>query len=169
MLPASVQQFVDAQVNPQPQAESQPDPLHMKLPSSSSVNPARGGRAKHIGIKPAKRSSTAAGVSRTEEMPQTTRIKKRRAKRAQSVVEASETEADEETLHQRKRRLVAAQLFGDIIANLDKVPEETETSEAFVQEDAANPEAVDQDRINTDDIQMDFDREAPTSNANDVV
>ena len=171
LLPASVQQFVDAQVNPQPQAESRPDPLDLTVPSSSTVTPARGGRTKHLGTKPAKRSSTATGVSRTEEMPQTTRIKKRRANKAQSVDEPSETEADEETLHQRKRRLVAAQLFGDIIATLDKVPEETETPEAFVQEDAANPEAVNQERIQTEDplIEMDFDREAPTSNANDVV
>ncbi|KAK1399720.1 hypothetical protein POM88_009583 [Heracleum sosnowskyi] len=52
---------------------------------------------------------------------------------------------------------------------MDKVPEEIEAPEAFVQEEAANPEAVNQDRRNTDDIEMDFDREAPTSKANDVV
>ncbi|KAK1379154.1 hypothetical protein POM88_025898 [Heracleum sosnowskyi] len=152
--------------------------------------------------------NTEAGVSRPEEMPQKTRLKKRRANRAKSVVEASETETDEETLHQRKRRLVAAHLFGAINVNMDRVSEETEAPaseneeivtetvpqdtpaivveeeilyanedrvfvnteapEVFVQEDAANTEAVNLDRINTDANLMDLDLEAPTFKVNVV-
>ncbi|KAK1380289.1 hypothetical protein POM88_027033 [Heracleum sosnowskyi] len=205
LLPASVQQFVDAQT----QAESQPEPLNIELPPSTSAKSVRGGRTKHIGTKPARRSSTEAGVSRPEEMPQKTRLKKRRANRAKSVVEASETETDEETLHQRKRRLVAAHLFGAINVNMDRVSEDTEAPaseneeivtetvpqdtpaivveeeilnanedrvfvnteapEVFVQEDAANTEAVNLDRINPDANMMNLDLETPTSMANDVV
>ncbi|KAK1383709.1 hypothetical protein POM88_021444 [Heracleum sosnowskyi] len=200
LLPTSVQQFVDAQVNPQPQAESQSEP------SSTSVKPAMGGRTKHIGTKPARNPSTKAGASTPEELPQKTRLKKRRANRVQSVVETSETETDEETLHQRKRRLVAAHLFGAVNVTMDRVSKDTEAPaseneeivaeavpqatpeiaveediinadedrvfvnteapEVFVQEDAANAEAVNLDRLNTD-ATMDLD--APTSKANDVV
>ncbi|KAK1365854.1 hypothetical protein POM88_041415 [Heracleum sosnowskyi] len=175
LLPQSVQQFLNAQVNPPTQASSQPEPLQQELPPSTSVKPKRGGRTKNVGTKPTRvaRSNAEAGVSRTEEMPQRKRMKKKRAQRAKSVAAdsdaESETETDEENPHQRKRRQVAEYLFADIIANMDKVPEETEAPEAFVQEEAVNPEAVNQDRLNTDDIEMDFDREAPTSKANDVV
>ncbi|KAK1397218.1 hypothetical protein POM88_007081 [Heracleum sosnowskyi] len=161
LLPASVQQFVDAQVNPQTQVESQPEPLNTELPPSTSVKPARGGRTKHIGTKPARRSSTKAGVSRPEEMPQKTRLKKRRANRAKSVVEASKTETDEETLHQRKRRLVAAHLFGAINVNVDRVSEETEAP-ASENEEIFDTTVPTQDRVNTA-------TEAPTSKSDDVV
>ncbi|KAK1394289.1 hypothetical protein POM88_013345 [Heracleum sosnowskyi] len=192
--------FVDAQVNPQPQTESQPEP------PSTSVKPARGGRTKHIGTKPARKPSTEAGASTPKELPQKTRLKKRRANRAKSVVETSETETDEETLHQRKRRLVAAHLFGAVNVTMDRVSKDTEAPaseneeivaeavshdtpeivveedilnadedrvfvnteapEVFVQEVAANAEAINLDRLDTD-ATMNLD--APTSKVNDVV
>ncbi|KAK1396131.1 hypothetical protein POM88_005994 [Heracleum sosnowskyi] len=163
MFPASVQQFLD---NLQQQNVSTTEA------GPSVSQPQRSKRSKVRAVK-SNLQQPEAEVSNVDAVPQRKRMKKKRAQRPKTVaadsVADSDTEADEENLHQRKRRLVANQLFGDIIANMNKVPEENEAPEAFVQEEAANPEAVNQDRLNTDDIEMDFDREAPTSKANDVV
>ncbi|KAK1386919.1 hypothetical protein POM88_015097 [Heracleum sosnowskyi] len=170
MLPASVQQFLDnLQQQQVSTAEAGPSVSQPQRSKSSKV------RAVKSGLQ-----HTEAEVSNVDAVPQRKRMKKRRAQRAKSVaadsIADSETEADEETLHQRKRRLVADQLFGDIIANMDKEPEDTEapTSEneeivtttvspstlaIVVEEDAANPET----------ILMDFETEAPTSKADNVV
>ncbi|KAK1379492.1 hypothetical protein POM88_026236 [Heracleum sosnowskyi] len=116
MLPASVQQFLD---------NSQQQRVSTAEAGPSVSQPQRSKRSKVRAVK-----SGEAEVSNVDAVPQRKRMKKRRAHRAKSVAAASsadsETEADEENLHQRKRRLVANQLFGDIIANLDKEPEDTE-------------------------------------------
>ncbi|KAK1379200.1 hypothetical protein POM88_025944 [Heracleum sosnowskyi] len=158
LLPPSVQQFLNAQVNPPTQASSQPEPLQQELPPSTSVKPARGGRTKHVGTKPArvKPSETEAGASNTDDMSQKRRLKKRRANRAKSDNADEESETDDETLHQRKRRLVAAHLFGASnvnteAVNMDRVFEEN------VAEAASMPEMVNAEI------------EAPTSKVDDVV
>ncbi|KAK1397094.1 hypothetical protein POM88_006957 [Heracleum sosnowskyi] len=173
MLPASVQQFLDNLQQQQHVSTAEAGP--------SVSQPQRSKRSKVRAVK-----SVEAEVSNVDAVPQRKRMKKRRAQRAKSVaadsVEDSETEADEENLHQRKRRLVANQLFGDIIANMDKEPEDTEapTSEneeivtttvpsstpAIVAEEAI-PTA--KDAANPETILMDFETEAPTSKADDVV
>ncbi|KAK1360837.1 hypothetical protein POM88_045311 [Heracleum sosnowskyi] len=176
MLPASVQQFLD---NLQQQQVSTAEA------GPSVSQPQRSKRSKVRAVKSGLQH-TEAEVSNVDAVPQRKRMKKRRAQRAKSVaadsIADSETEADEETLHQRKRRLVADQLFGDIIANMDKEPEETEapTSEneeivtttvlpstpaIVVEEDILTAE----DAANPETILMDFETEAPTSKADDVV
>ncbi|KAK1387892.1 hypothetical protein POM88_016070 [Heracleum sosnowskyi] len=176
MLPASVQQFL---------ANLQQQQVSTAEAGPSVSQPQRSKRSKVRAVKSGLQQ-TEAEVSNVDAVPQRKRMKKRRAQRAKSVaadsIADSETEADEETLHQRKRRLVADQLFGDIIANMDKEPEDTEAStseneeivtttvppstpaivveeDILTAEDAANPET----------ILMDFETEAPTSKADDVV
>ncbi|KAK1379176.1 hypothetical protein POM88_025920 [Heracleum sosnowskyi] len=175
LLPASVQQFLD---NLQQQQVSTAEA------GPSVSQPQRSKRSKVRAVKSGLQQ-TEAEASNVDAVPQRKRMKKRRAQRAKSVATDSnvdsETEADEETLHQRKRRLVADQLFGDIIANMDKEPEDTEapTSEneeivltnvpsstpAIVEEDILTAE----DAANSEPILMDFEPEAPTSKADDVV
>ncbi|KAK1352446.1 hypothetical protein POM88_053385 [Heracleum sosnowskyi] len=140
LLPLSVQQFLNAQVNPPTQASSQPEPLQQELSPSTFVQPRTGGRTKHVGTKPPRiaKPNAEAGVSNADDMPQKKRLKKRRANRAKSDNADEDSETDEETLHQRKRRLVAAHLFG-----------------------ASN--------VNAEAENVSADKEAPTSNADDVV
>ncbi|KAK1402415.1 hypothetical protein POM88_002020 [Heracleum sosnowskyi] len=176
MLPASVQKFLD---NLQQQQVSTAEA------GPSVSQPQRSKRSKVRAVKSGLQH-TEAEVSTVDAVPQRKRMKKRRAQRAKSVaadsITDSETEADEETLHQRKRRLVADQLFGDIIANMNKAPEDTEapTSEneeivtttvptstpaIVVEEDILTAD----DAANPETILMDFEPEAPTSKADDVV
>ncbi|KAK1370358.1 hypothetical protein POM88_036450 [Heracleum sosnowskyi] len=180
LLPQSVQQFLNDQVNPPPQASSQPEPLQQELPPSTSVKSKRGGRTKHVGTKPARvaKSIAEAGASKTDGMPQEKRLKKRRANRAQSDAAVEDSETDEETLHQRKRRLVAAHLFcaenisSKAVENLDvQIQEDEAVFEDRVSMENVTPEVQEEiidttvptkDRVNTA-------TEAPTSNADDVV
>ncbi|KAK1359330.1 hypothetical protein POM88_043804 [Heracleum sosnowskyi] len=180
LLPQSVQQFLNAQVNPPPQASSQPEPLQQELPPSTSVKSKRGGRTKHVGTKPARvaKSNAEAGASKTDGMPQEKRLKKRRANRAQSDAAVEDSETDEETLHQRKRRLVAAHLFyaenisSKAVENLEvQIQEDEAVFKDIVSMENVTPEVQEEnfdttvptkDRVNTA-------TEAPTSNADDVV
>ncbi|KAK1399124.1 hypothetical protein POM88_008987 [Heracleum sosnowskyi] len=171
MLPASVQQFLD---NSQQQhvstAEAGPSVSQPQRSKSSKV------RAVKSGLQ-----QTAAEVSNVDAVPQRKRMKKRRAQRAKSVandsVADSETEADEETLHQRKRRLVADQLFGDIIANMNKEPEVTASPTSATEEIVTTTPVIvveediptGEDAVNPETILMDFEPEAPTSKVDDVV
>ncbi|KAK1388202.1 hypothetical protein POM88_016380 [Heracleum sosnowskyi] len=142
LLPVSVQQFLNDQVNPPTQApsqpEPQPEPLQTELPPSTSVIPARGGRTKHIGTKPARsvRPSTDVGVSKTNDEPRG-HYKKRRANRSKAD---NEDDLDNETLHKRKRRLVSNYLFD----NVDEAVQH-DAPEIIVEEPVVN--ADDEDRI----------------------
>ncbi|KAK1389321.1 hypothetical protein POM88_017499 [Heracleum sosnowskyi] len=142
LLPVSVQQFLNDQVNPPTQApsqpEPQPEPLQTELPPSTSVIPARGGRTKHIGTKPARsvRPSTDVGVSKTNDEPRG-HYKKRRANRSKAD---NEDDLDNETLHKRKRRLVANYLFD----NVDEAVQH-DAPEIIAEEPVVN--ADDEDRI----------------------
>ncbi|KAK1393466.1 hypothetical protein POM88_012522 [Heracleum sosnowskyi] len=156
LLPASVQQFVNDQLNPQTQtpsqSEPQPEPLQTELPPSTFVPHKSSGRTKHVGSKPAKsvRPATEVGVSKTSVPKGVGPSKKRRAHRSKTDDEA---DVDDEPLHQRKRRLVANYLF-------DNVDESTPATEA-VQVEA--PEIVIQESaVNTDHEDRVFvDTEAP--------
>ncbi|KAK1359864.1 hypothetical protein POM88_044338 [Heracleum sosnowskyi] len=136
LLPASVQQFINDQVNPPTQASPQPEPLQTELPSSTSVKPARGGRTKHMGSKPARISkssvdigvSTSAGTSR----------KKRRANRPSF--------ADSEISHQKRRKLVADYLFEELdVSDPNAEAVQHEAPEDFVEEHVVT--TADEDRV----------------------
>ncbi|KAK1365515.1 hypothetical protein POM88_041076 [Heracleum sosnowskyi] len=177
LLPASMQQFLNAQVNSSTQ----------EVPSLIFVNPARGGRTKHMGSKPAriskpsseaepsvspsqrlKKSKTRAFKRKEAVLRETTMLSEDRANLDESEAPASENEEIvTETVPQDTPAIVVEE---DILnANEDRMFVNTEAHEVFVQEDAANTEAVNLDRINTDANMMDLDLEAPTSMANDVV
>ncbi|KAK1394958.1 hypothetical protein POM88_014014 [Heracleum sosnowskyi] len=136
LLPESVQQFLD-NLQQQQLANTEAGP--------SVSQPQRSQKSKVRAVKSV-RINTEAGASNADDMPQKSRMKKRRANRPKSDIAEEDSDTDEETLHQRKCRLVAAHLFG-----------------------ASNvtAEAVNLDRVFEDNVHAD--EEAPTSNADDVV
>ncbi|KAK1370249.1 hypothetical protein POM88_036341 [Heracleum sosnowskyi] len=127
LLPASVQQFVNDQLNPQtqPQPQLQPEPqtLNTEPLPSTSQQPQSGGRIKKRAFK-----------------------RKVRANRPKSD---DEDDADHEVLHHKKRKLVANYLFD----NLDEaVPEavQHEAPAVVVEESTANADIVDRVFLNTE-------------------
>ncbi|KAK1390407.1 hypothetical protein POM88_018585 [Heracleum sosnowskyi] len=176
LLPASVQQFVDDQVNSQTQIHSQPEPLQTELLPSTSVKPKSSGRTKHVGSKPARsvRPATDVGVSKSNDEPKG-HYKKRRANRSKAN---DEDDLDNETLHKRKRRLVANYLFDNVdevvqheapevvveepVVNADdedRIFVDTEAPEVIFQEATENVEAVSVPDLANADIEADFDQD----------
>ncbi|KAK1368903.1 hypothetical protein POM88_034995 [Heracleum sosnowskyi] len=113
LLPASMQQFLNAQVNSSTQ----------EVPSLISVNPARGGRTKHMGSKPARISKPSSeaepSVSPSQRLKKSkTRAFKRkvRAQRPRSEearVSDSEDEIEDSQTLRKRRKLVATYLFDE--------------------------------------------------------
>ncbi|KAK1351404.1 hypothetical protein POM88_054377 [Heracleum sosnowskyi] len=177
LLPESVQQFlVQSQQQQLANSEAGPSVSQSQRSKKSKLRAVKSAR-----VKP---SENEDGVSITDGMPQKKKLQKRRANRPNSD---EVSEADDETLHQRKRRLVAAQLFGaenvsskvvetpevefqeDEAVNVDRVSMENVAPEIVLQEEIFDTPVPTEDRVNADVGMMDFEIEAPTSKADDVV
>ncbi|KAK1357536.1 hypothetical protein POM88_050792 [Heracleum sosnowskyi] len=140
LLPASVQQFLQPQQQPQPESEQ---PLNTEPLPSTSQKPKAGGRTKHRAFKAVK----AAKPPNTDDLPISvvTSRKKKRANRPTS--DANRAFDETESIHTKKRKLVAAYLFDGLI------PDATTAAalEVVIEDISENATVPEEARANTND------------------